>query len=127
LKMGEKWVKRKELWKFKVLIKMKYKYWHIIIDVSKEWQKKNPIFYIGQVITNRYKRDNQAVCMMDLEKGKEYPEAYTLGYLGRFESKLKSAELIKRLKQSIIENGYYDIWKKAQHTAIPKDMKKVNK
>jgi hypothetical protein len=92
----------------------KYKYWHIVIDVSEEWKKKHPEFHNGMVITHQYKHDGYGVCMIDLSIPKEYPEAYTLAYLGRVDLNIKGEQLCEILKQLIIEKGHYKLWQEAE-------------
>ena len=62
--------------------KYKYKYWHIITKVNKKYQKKNPEYKVGIGI-GRHDKHPYGVCILDLKAEIEYPNAYTLSYVGR--------------------------------------------
>ena len=77
---------------------LKFEYWHLITRVSKEYQKDNPDIKVGMIISNRNKR-NGGICLINIDKKKEYNSAYTLKYLTRLPTNLNDKEKIKILKQ----------------------------
>ena len=94
--------------------KKHFKYWHIVTDVSEEWQKHNPEFRKGLIITHPHKLENKGVCIWDGNLGKEFPSAYTLSYIGRVPNNTHDVDLKNELERLAIKNGKKDLWDDAQ-------------
>lgn len=76
----------------------KFKYYHLIIAVNKEYQKINPDIKVGLAVGRKDKHPYD-VHITDLKTGKDYPSAYSLRYLGRLPSNIKGEKLYDWLKE----------------------------
>ena len=86
----------------------KYQYWHIIMEVGKEYGK-NTKLKKGMIISHHYKKDGMWVSIIDTKEGKVYDKAYKLDYLGRLESNLSGDNLVNPINKWIDEKGYRKI------------------
>lgn len=77
----------------------KYENWHIILKVSKEYQKEHPEIKKGLCITNQFTRHNESINLINLKTGKHYDCAYIIDYIGRLPTGLSQDERWEKVKE----------------------------
>jgi len=83
----------------KKIYERKFEYWHLVTKVSKEYKKDHPENQVKVgVIMSHYCKRNGSLCIIDIDKKKEWKSAYTFKYLGRLPKSLTDKEKIKILK-----------------------------